>query len=121
MTTTTTKREYTIDATDKRLGIVATEAAKVLLGKTEPDFTKHLVAPVTVTIQNASKLDITEKKKKDEVYQTYSGYPGGLRSETLGHLGDRRGYAEVLRRTIGGMLPNNKLKKLMLKNLVITE
>ncbi len=120
MTTTTTAREYTIDATGKRLGIVATEAAKVLLGKTDADFAKHTVAPVTVTISNASKLDISEKRKT-EVYQTYSGYPGGLRSETLDHLGNRRGYAEVLRRTIGGMLPNNKLKKPMLKNLVITE
>ncbi len=120
MTTTTTNRDYTIDATGKRLGVVATEAAKVLLGKTDVDFAKHTVAPVTVTITNAAKLDITEKRKT-EVYQTYSGYPGGLRSETLDHLGTRRGYAEVLRRTIGGMLPNNKLKKPMLKNLVITE
>jgi large subunit ribosomal protein L13 len=120
MTTTTTQREYTIDATGKRLGTVATEAASVLLGKNEPDFAKHLTAPVTVTIKNASKLDIPEKKKA-EVYQTYSGYPGGLKSETLDHLGTRRGYAEVLRRSIGGMLPNNKLKKPMLKNLVITE
>lgn len=121
MTTETTKREYNIDATGKRLGIVATEAAKVLLGKTDVDFAKHTVAEVIVNISNASKLDISEKKKKDEVYQTYSGYPGGLRSETLGHLGDRRGYSEALRRTIGGMLPNNKLKKPMLKNLIITE
>ncbi len=120
MTTTTNVREYNIDATGKRLGVVATEAAKVLLGKDQADYARHLTAPVTVTITNASKLDITEKKKT-EVYQTYSGYPGGLRNETLDHLGNRRGYAEVLRRTIGGMLPNNKLKKPMLKNLVITE
>jgi large subunit ribosomal protein L13 len=119
--TTSSPRTYAIDATGKRLGVVATEAAKVLLGKDNADFAKHTVAPVTVTITNAAKLDITEKKKLNEVYQTYSGYPGGLRSETLGHLGDRRGYAEALRRTIGGMLPNNKLKKPMLKNLIITE
>ncbi len=121
MTTSTTQREYAINAEGKRLGIVATEAAKVLLGKTDVDFTKHNVATVTVTLSNTSKLNISEKKKGNEVYQTYSGYPGGLRSETLGHLGDRRGYAEALRRTIGGMLPNNKLKKPMLKNLIITE
>lgn len=121
MTTSTTTRTHTIDATGKRLGTVATEAAKVLLGKDQADFAKHLVSEVTVTITNAGKLDISEKKKKDEVYQTYSGYPGGLKNETLGHLGDRRGYAEVLRRSISGMLPNNKLKKPMLKNLIITE
>ncbi len=120
MTTTTNTRTYAIDAEGKRLGIVATEAARVLLGKDKADFAKHLTAPVTVTITNASKLDVPEGKKVSE-YQTFSGYPSGRRVETLEHLGKRRGYAEVLRRTIGGMLPNNKLKKPMLKNLVITE
>jgi large subunit ribosomal protein L13 len=120
MTTTTTARTHTIDAAGKRLGVVATEAASILQGKDRADFARHTVESVTVTIVNASKLDITEKKKT-EVYQTYSGYPGGLKNETLDHLGKRRGYGEVLRRTIGGMLPGNKLKKPMLKNLVITE
>ena len=120
MTTETTNRVHAIDATGKRLGVVATEAAKVLLGKDQATYARHMTEAVTVTITNASKLDISEKRKT-EVYQTYSGYPGGLKSETLDHLGNRRGYAEVLRRTIGGMLPNNKLKKPMLKNLVITE
>jgi large subunit ribosomal protein L13 len=116
MTTSTTQRTHAIDATGKRLGIVATEAAKVLLGKDKADFAKHTVHQSPSLSRTLRKLDITEKKKLNEVYQTYSGYPGGLRSETLGHLGDRRGYAEALRRTIGGMLPNNKLKKPMLKN-----
>jgi large subunit ribosomal protein L13 len=120
MTTTTNTRTHHIDANGKRLGIVATEAARVLLGKDQADFARHLTAPVTVTITNASKLDVPENKKTAE-YQTFSGYPSGRRVETLDHLGKRRGYAEVLRRTIGGMLPNNKLKKPMLKNLVITE
>lgn len=120
MTTETTTKNHTIDATGKRLGIIATEAAKVLLGKTGVDYTRNLTADVTVTITNASKMDVPEKKQA-EIYQSYSGYPGGLKGETLTHLGKRRGYAEVLRRTIGGMLPNNKLKKPMLKNLVISE
>lgn len=120
MTTTTTTRTYAIDATGKRLGIIATEAASVLLGKKDADYARHMTAPVTVTITNAAKMDVPEKKKA-EIYQSFSGYPGGRRTETLDHLGKRRGYAEVLRRTIGGMLPNNKLKKPMLKNLVITE
>ena len=120
MTTETTKTEYSIDATGKRLGNLATEAASILLGKTSPDYARHLAAEVSLTISNVSKMDIPEKKKA-EIYQRYSGYPGGLKSETLDHLRTRRGYSEVVRRTISGMLPNNKLKKPMLKNLVITE
>ena len=115
-----TTREYTIDAAEKRLGIIATEAATYLLGKDQPDFVKNEVAYVQVTITNASKMDIPEKKK-GEIYQSYSGYPGGRNEETLEHLGERLGYAEVVRRTVKGMLPRNKLQAVMMKNLIITE
>lgn len=113
-------REYIIDAKGKRLGRVATEAASVLLGKDSPEFAKNTVLPVTVKITNARLLDIRERRTK-EIFQTYSGYPGGRKVETLGHLAARRGYGEVLRRVVSGMLPKNKLHKLRMHNLLITE
>lgn len=116
----TTSRTHTIDASGKRLGNLATETAKVLLGKDQADYARHLVADVTVEITNASKMDVPEGKKS-EIYQTYSGHPGGQKNETLSHLATRRGFAEVVRRTVAGMLPNNKLKKRLLKQLVISE
>ncbi len=112
-------REHDIDAKGKRLGRVATLAASILLGKDSPDFTKNLVAPVQVTITNAQLLDISEKREKEE-FQTYSGYPGGRKVETLGHLAARRGHDEVLRRVISGMLPKNKLHRLRMHNLKIS-
>ena len=120
MATETNTREYTIDATGKRLGIVATEAATYLMGKDQPDFAKNVVAPVKVTIENASKLDLTEKKQ-EAIYQRYSGYPGGRKEETFAHLAERLGYAEPVMRTVRGMLPSNKLRNEMLKNLTINE
>jgi large subunit ribosomal protein L13 len=120
MTTETKQNTYTIDAQGKRLGVVATAAAAALMGKNSPEFTRHLVHDIVVTITNASKLNVSEKKST-EIYQNFSGYPGGRKVETLGHLGARRGYSEVLRRSIAGMIPNNKLKKPRLKNLVISE
>lgn len=116
----TTTKTYTIDAAGKRLGKVATEAASVLLGKNNPAYARHIMEDVKVEITNASKLDISEKRST-EIYQSFSGYPGGRRTETLDHLGKRLGYAEVLKRTIGGMLPTNKHKKPLLHKLVITE
>lgn len=116
----TNKNEYVINAEGKRLGRVATEAASVLLGKNSADFRKNEIAEVNVVIENASKMDIPVKRET-EAYQTYSGYPGGLRSETLIHLGKRLGFAEVLRRSITGMLPKNKLRKPTLHNLKIKE
>lgn len=118
--TTETTNIHTIDAAGKRLGKVATEAASVLLGKNKPDFAKHIKSDVQVNISNVSKLDVTDKKQ-GEIYQSYSGYPGGRKTETLNHLAKRRGFAEVVKRTIGGMLPNNKHKKRLLAQLTISE
>jgi len=115
-----TGRTHAIDATKKRLGKVATEAATVLQGKDQPDYSGHVMSDVVVTIENASKLDIPENKLR-EIYQSYSGYPGGRKEETLEHLRDRLGISEVIRRTVGGMLPNNKHKKRLLKQLIITD
>ncbi len=121
MTATPQTTEYTIDAKGKRLGAVAAEAAAVLLGKHSPAFAKHTVFPVLVTITNARLIDVSERKRTQEVYKTYSGYPGGQRVETLGHLANRRGMSEALTRTIAGMLPRNKLHKLRMQNLVVND
>lgn len=120
MTTQTNTPVHTIDATGKRLGNIATQAAHLLQGKNTVNYTRHNIADVTVKIENASKLDVSEKKKED-IYQSYSGYPGGRREETLEHLGKRLGYSEVVRRTIKGMLPDNKLRTPIMKNLIVTE
>jgi len=111
---------HTIDAAGKRLGKVATEAATILMGKNKADFAKHEMSDVVVTVVNAGQLDIPEKKK-GEIYQSFSGYPGGRKTETLDHLRVRLGIAEVMKRSIGGMLPQNKHKKRLLKQLIITE
>lgn len=120
MSTDNSKTEYTIDAKGKRLGKIATEAASILLGKNSANFAKNVRPEITVKIENASLMDIPLHREK-EIYQSYSGYPGGRRTETLTHLGKRLGFAEVLRRTISGMLPKNKLRKPTLLNLKISE
>lgn len=121
MSEKTETKEYVIDAQGKRMGRVATEAASILLGKHSPEFVKHQVIPSKVKVTNVRLMDVSEKKREQEVFKTYSGYPGGQKVESLGHLADRRGYSEVMRRTISGMLPKNKLHKERMKNLEITE
>ena len=120
MTTTNVKREYTFDATGQKLGRLATQIADALRGKNEPDYQAHQAPHVTVTVQNAPKLEISDRKMKEE-YVRYSGYPGGLKKETRGHLLERRAYQEIVERTVYGMIPNNKLRAVMMKNLIINE
>jgi large subunit ribosomal protein L13 len=114
-------KEYKIDASGKKLGRIATEIAAILIGKTNPDFQKNQVADVKVEVTNASKMDIPEKKSRTKVYTNYSGFPGGLKKRTLEEVATRKGYSEVLTKAVTGMIHNNKLKKLILKNLIIKE
>lgn len=112
---------YTIDATDKKVGRIATEVAVLLMGKNRPDFEKNVVAPVKVTIVNASKLSIDLERAKEIDHERYSGYPGGFSSVTLAELVAKKGYGEALKLSIYGMLPGNKLRPLMMKNITISE
>ncbi len=112
---------YTIDASGKKLGRVASEAAKLLMGKNLASFAREHVPLVSLRIQNVSKLSISDAKRKNKKYPYFSGYQGGLRFETLDALGKRRGYTEVVRHAIKGMLPSNKLRPGMMKRLVISE
>lgn len=111
---------YTIDASGRTLGRVASDAAQALLGKKSPQYVKNFVLPVTVNIVNAGKLVITEKREATATYIRYTGYPGGLRSATMTELKAKKGLEEVVRKTVDGMIPRNKLRKDRMKRLSIT-
>lgn len=111
---------YTIDASGRTLGRVASDAAQALLGKKSAQYVKNFVLPVTVNIVNAGKLRISEKREATTTYIRYTGYPGGLRSRTMTELKDKKGLEEVVRMTVDGMIPRNKLRKDRMKRLSIT-
>lgn len=113
--------EHTIDATNRTLGRIASEAASVIMGKNTSAFARNVLPKVKVNIVNASKTKITEKKMNEKEYFRFSGYPGGRKSEKLGRVIEKAGYEEVFRKAVYGMLPKNKLRKDMMKNLVVTD
>jgi large subunit ribosomal protein L13 len=113
--------KHTIDAQGKKIGRIASQAAAILLGKHSPAFAKNKVSVDTVEIINAAKVDVTLRKKTDEKYVTYTGFRGGLKSESLGELMTRRGMTEVFRRAVTRMLPDNRLRDDRIKNLTIKE
>lgn len=78
-----TEKWYLIDASGQRIGRVATIAAELLLGKRDVLNRAYLTPKTKVVITNVGKLDITEKKRQFKTYTAYSGYPGGLRTDTL--------------------------------------
>jgi large subunit ribosomal protein L13 len=112
---------YTVDATNKSLGRVATEVATLLMGKNDPTFARNVVSSNVVTVTNASKIKVDPKKLSEKTYNSYSGYPGGLKVSTMSHVVSKKGYAEVVRTAVKGMLPDNKLKNEMMNHLTVTE
>lgn len=116
MTTT-----YTIDASGKVFGRVASEAAKNLMGKNLPDYVANKVADVSVTILNASKTKMSERRMKETLHERYSGQPGGFRKETNAKIIEKKGWKHLYELGVFGMLPSNKLRPIMMKHLTIKE
>ena len=105
-----------VDADGVVLGRIATEVAAILRGKHKTIFSPHLDTGDPVIVVNAAKVRVTGNKLKAKNYVRHSGYPGGLRSETLEQLLARR-PEEVVRRAVRGMLPRNRLGEQMSRKL----
>lgn len=105
-----------VDADGATLGRLATEVAAILRGKHKPAFSPHIDTGDPVIIVNAAKIKVTGNKLQAKRYFRHSGYPGGLKSENLERLLQRR-PEEVVRRAVRGMLPQNRLGEQMYRKL----
>ena len=111
---------HTIDATNRTLGRVASEAAHALLGKRSVHYALNIALPIKVTVTNASKMHLPERRVKGKIYTRYTGYPGGFFKTRMDQMIEKRGIAFVLTKTIDGMIPRNKLRVPRMKNLKVT-
>lgn len=111
----------TFDATGKSLGRLASEVAAALQGKDSTEFVRNAPSGSPVTVINASKLKIAAPRMIGKTYNSFSGYPGGLKQWTMEHVISKKGYSEIMRTAVKGMLPDNKLKTGMMKMLTVTE
>jgi len=113
--------KHTIDAKGKAPGRVATEVAVLLMGKNRTDYARNSIPAIEVEVVSAGTMMLDQKKLKYKKYSHHSGYPGGLKVATMQHVVDTKGAKEVLRRAVYGMLPKNKLRPKMMKNLTIKD
>ena len=107
-----------IDATDRTLGRVATEAANLLMGKHKPLYAPYIDTGDYVVVVNAAKVQVTGKKPEQKIYYRYSGYPGGLKSPTFREVFDKD-PTRVIELAVKGMLPHNRLGRAMIKKLKV--
>ncbi len=113
------KRQWHIlDASDQILGRLSTQIATKLIGKHKPYYTPHLDCGDYVIVINTDKIQTTGGKTKKKVYYHHSGYPGGLKAETLGELMTKNS-TRVIELAVKNMLPKNKLRSPRLRRLKV--
>ena len=113
-----TRNWHVIDATDVVLGRLASQAAQLLRGKHKPIYAPHADTGDFVVIINAGKVAVSGNKRDGKLLYRHSGYPGGLRSQTVGQLLDSR-PDRLVEKAVVGMLPHNTLGRSMAKKLKV--
>lgn len=113
---TVDKQWLVLDAEGKKLGRLASEAARLLRGKHKTNFSPHVDCGDYVIIINAEKIELSGAKWTDKKYIRFTGYPGGQRIVSANQLMAKKPFAMV-EKAVKGMLPGNKLGAAIYKNL----
>ena len=112
-------RQWTlVGANDQTLGRLATRVATLLEGKHKPMYSPSIDTGDHVVVINAARIKVTGNKLLQKRYYRHSGYPGGLKEESLERLLARK-PALVIERAVKGMLPQNRLGRAMFKKLKV--
>jgi len=110
------RKWYILDAANKPLGRVATEAAKLLRGKHKPTFTPNLDTGDNVIVINCKDVVLTGNKLNQKVYRRHSGYIGGMK-EVSAKVMFENTPEKAMMLAVKGMLPHNSLGRQSLKKL----
>ena len=110
------RKWYIIDAANKPLGRVATEAARLLAGKHKPTYTKNIDTGDHVIIINCKDAILTGAKLNQKIYRHHSGYIGGMK-EVPASVMMENNPTKAMMLAIKGMLPHTSLGAQMLKKL----
>ena len=109
---------YVVDASGVPLGRLASQVASRLRGKHKAVFTPHVDTGDYVVVVNAEKIGVTGAKREKKVYHRYTGYPGGIRSATLGELLATH-PTRAIEHAVKGMLPRGPLGRAMFRKLKV--
>ncbi|MGC8836803.1 MAG: 50S ribosomal protein L13 [Anaerolineae bacterium] len=112
------RRWYVVDARGKTLGRLASEIAKILMGKHKPYYSPHLDCGDYVVVVNAAQVRVTGRKLREKMYYRHSLYPGGLKEIPLYRMLEKH-PTRVLELAVRRMLPQNRLGRRMFKKLKV--
>lgn len=107
-----------VDAAEKTLGRLATEIATSLIGKNKPTYTPHTDSGDYVVVINAEKVYLSGDKFDQKIYQSYSGWVGGLKEINAKNM-LKKHPTYLIEHAVKGMLPKNKLASKQLRKLKV--
>lgn len=107
-----------VDASGETLGRLASQIARILMGKHKPIYTPNVDVGDYVVVINAADVRVTGKKRKEKVYYRYTGYPGGIKERTFEELLERK-PTEPIYLAVKRMMPRSTLGQRMLKKLKV--
>ena len=113
------RKTYTVDASGKILGRLASEIAMHLMGKTNVGYQPNIDAGDFVVVSNASGIKVTGRKMDQKVYHHHTNHPGGLKTKSMAKVWEED-PTSVLRRAVSRMLPKTKHRTARLLRLTIT-
>lgn len=102
------RKWWLFNAEGQTLGRLASRIAKILRGKTKPEYTQNVDVGDFVIVVNAEKVKVTGKKELKKVYYRHTGFPGGFKEESLAWIRERH-PERVIEHAVRGMLPHNTL------------
>ena len=109
---------YLIDCPNQTLGRLSVRVANILRGKTKPEYTPNADVGDFVVLINAKNIKVSGSKNENKIYYSHSGYPGGIKKINFKDLLEKDPQ-KVLRNSVKGMLPKNKLNRQIIKKLKI--
>ena len=114
----TNSKTHLINAQDQILGRLAVKIAVILRGKDQTVFAYNVANDAKVIVYNTDEIRFSGKKFNQKKYYSHSGYPGGIKERSL-KIVFEKDSGEVLRKAVWGMLPKNRLRSRIFKNLKI--
>jgi large subunit ribosomal protein L13 len=109
---------YLVDAEGKTLGRLATEIARVLMGKHKPAYAPNVQMGDFVVVVNAEKIRLTGKKWTDKIYRHHSMYPGGLKEVAARDLMAKK-PERLVEHAVKGMLPKNRIGDRLIRHMKV--
>ena len=112
-----TRKWYVVDAADVVLGRLASILALRLRGKHKPIFTPHIDCGDNIIVINAEKVKLTGNKRADKVFQWHTGFPGGVKTRTMGQILESKTPERVVIKAIERMLTRNPMGRAQMRKL----